>query len=107
MRPVVLAVLGPTASGKSSLGLALATRVPLARAGDGVTAEFTLEAERTATFLLRQIEAGAECGKPLSEREQRPLRLAQVAEKCATREQQRASQVARGLFGVRLARAIE
>jgi len=63
----------------ASLGLALATRVPLARAGDGVTAEFTLEAEGTATFLLRQIEAGSECGKPLSEREQLDLLNATIA----------------------------
>jgi len=62
-----------------ALTLALATRVPLERDGHGVTAEFTLRADQTATFLLRQVEAGSECGTPLSEREQLELLNATIA----------------------------
>ena len=51
----------------ASLSLALSTRVPLERDGDGVSASFTLNADQTATFVLRQIERGSDYGKPLSE----------------------------------------
>jgi GH15 family glucan-1,4-alpha-glucosidase len=51
------------ASARLSLGLA--STVPLQEDGDGVVAEFTLEAGQTANFLLQEIPAGSGCGEAL------------------------------------------
>ncbi len=40
------------------LGLGLATRVPLEQRGDGIVAEFTLQEEQKAVFVLRETEGG-------------------------------------------------
>ena len=53
----------------SSLSLGLATHIPLELQGSGVCAEFTLQEEETATFVLREIEPGAGCGLPMTEAE--------------------------------------
>ncbi|MCA1738097.1 MAG: glycoside hydrolase family 15 protein, partial [Actinobacteria bacterium] len=55
------------------LSLGLATTVPLKRQGDGAVAEFTLQEEQTAVFVLREIEAGAGCGVSFSESEEEEL----------------------------------
>ena len=55
------------------LGLGLATRVPLQRRGDGVTADFTLEEGESAVFVLRKIEPWSGCGDSFSEREEEDL----------------------------------
>ena len=55
------------------LCLGLATRVPLEQLGNGVVAEFTLQEEQTAVFVLREIEAGAGCGVSFSESEEEDL----------------------------------
>ena len=55
------------------LGLGLVTAVPLERRGDGVVAEFTLQEEQTAVFVLREVEAGAGCGVSFSESEEEEL----------------------------------
>jgi GH15 family glucan-1,4-alpha-glucosidase len=52
----------------SGLTLELATRVPLTRDGDGVSATVTLAEGETATFLLQALEPGEE-GGPLPEAE--------------------------------------
>jgi pentatricopeptide repeat protein len=55
------------------LSLGLATRVPLQRQGDGVTAEFTLEEGESAVFVLRKVEPQSGCGASFSEREEETL----------------------------------
>ena len=51
------------------LSLGLATRVPLKQNGNGVIAQFKLKEAQTATFLLQDVEGGADCGAVLSEPE--------------------------------------
>jgi GH15 family glucan-1,4-alpha-glucosidase len=48
------------------LSLGLSSQVPLEANGAGVRAEFTLEEGQTAVFVLRQIDAGDDCGPCLS-----------------------------------------
>ena len=55
------------------LGLELTTRIPLEQQGNGVIAEFTLQEEETALFVLREIESGAGCGVTFSEPEEEEL----------------------------------
>jgi GH15 family glucan-1,4-alpha-glucosidase len=57
----------------SGLCLALATKIPLEQSGTGVAAEFMLQEEQTAIFVLREIEAQAGCGVSLSEHEEEEL----------------------------------
>ena len=57
----------------SGLYLELATQIPLELSGTGVDAEFTLQEEQTAIFILREIEAEAGCGVSLSEHEEEEL----------------------------------
>jgi len=52
-----------------TLSLGLATRVPLKEEGTGASAEFRLEQDQTATFLLQDIPPESGCGISLSERE--------------------------------------
>ena len=52
-----------------TLNLGLSAEVPLNIEGGAVTAEFTLEEGHTTTFVLREVEAGAGCGTPMSERQ--------------------------------------
>src|SRR3712207_122106 len=47
-------------SGQLSLGLA--TDVPLRSEGDRAVADFSLQDEQMAVFVLREIESGADCG---------------------------------------------
>jgi pentatricopeptide repeat protein len=58
-------------SGQLSLGLA--TDVPLRSESNRVVAEFSLQEEQMAVFVLREIESGADCGLSLSEREEEEL----------------------------------
>jgi GH15 family glucan-1,4-alpha-glucosidase len=46
--------------------LGLATHVPLKRNGRGVVADFTLQDQETAEFVLREIESDDGCGRPFS-----------------------------------------
>ena len=55
------------------LSVGLATNAPLRLKASGVYAEFILQEEETMTFLLQEIEAGAECGSPLAEAEAEEL----------------------------------
>ncbi len=55
------------------LSVGLATSLPLKQKGSGVYAEFTLQEEETMTFLLQEIDAGADCGSPLAEAEAEEL----------------------------------
>jgi GH15 family glucan-1,4-alpha-glucosidase len=48
------------------LSLGLATGVPLTQDNGGAVADFTLESEQTADFVLRAMEPGDGCGEPLS-----------------------------------------
>jgi len=64
-------------SGQLSLGLA--TDVPLQAEGNRAVAEFSLREEQMAVFVLREIEAGADRGFSLSEREEEEL-FAQTVE---------------------------
>jgi GH15 family glucan-1,4-alpha-glucosidase len=57
----------------SGLSLELAMKIPLKQSGTGVAAEFTLQEEQTAIFVLREIEAEAGCGGSLSEQEEEEL----------------------------------
>ena len=57
----------------SQLGLGLATRVPLEQRGSGAVAEFTLQEEQVAVFVLQELEAGAGCGVSFSEQEEEKL----------------------------------
>jgi GH15 family glucan-1,4-alpha-glucosidase len=52
-----------------NLSLGLATNVPITKDGNGVVAEFELNADQTATFYLREIKKGAHCGPAPSEKE--------------------------------------
>lgn len=47
------------------LSLGLVTDIPLQQDERGVFAEFTLEANQTAVFVLRQLETDSDCGAPL------------------------------------------
>jgi pentatricopeptide repeat protein len=58
-------------SGQLSLGLA--TDVPLRSESNRVVAEFSLQEEQMAVFVLREIESGADCGLSLSERQEEEL----------------------------------
>ncbi|MFQ5572362.1 MAG: glycoside hydrolase family 15 protein, partial [Rhodothermales bacterium] len=51
------------------LSVGLATRIPLKQAANGVSAEFTLHEGQTATFILREVDRGGDCGALLSEAE--------------------------------------
>jgi GH15 family glucan-1,4-alpha-glucosidase len=64
-------------SGQVSLGLA--TDVPLQAEGNRAVAEFSLREEQMAVFVLQEIEAGADRGFSLSEREEEEL-FAQTVE---------------------------
>jgi GH15 family glucan-1,4-alpha-glucosidase len=64
-------------SGQVSLGLA--TDVPLRAEDNRAVAEFSLREEQMAVFVLREIEAGADRGFSLSEREEEEL-FAQTVE---------------------------
>jgi len=46
----------------AALSLGLATDVPLVRAGTGVEAEFVLQEDESAVFVLRRVAAGEGCG---------------------------------------------
>ncbi|MCI0486387.1 MAG: glycoside hydrolase family 15 protein [Blastocatellia bacterium] len=52
-----------------ALSLALTSRIPLERDGNGVIADFTLKEGETATFLFQEVEPGTGCGVSLSEEE--------------------------------------
>ncbi|MFQ5683056.1 MAG: glycoside hydrolase family 15 protein [Candidatus Binatia bacterium] len=55
------------------LSLGLATRIPVKQSSRGITAEFTLQEGQTATFVLRDVEAEADCGLAISEGESADL----------------------------------
>ncbi len=55
------------------LGLGLATTIPLTLQGNGAVAEFTLQEEEAALFVLREIESGADCGVTFSAAEEEKL----------------------------------
>jgi GH15 family glucan-1,4-alpha-glucosidase len=61
-----------------ALSLSLTAPVSFARAGDGVIAEFTLNEEESATFVLRQVDPGSEQDARLPERELRDLITATI-----------------------------
>ncbi len=52
-----------------SLSLALTSRIPLRKEGNGAVAEFTLQEGETAAFVLRENEPGTQCGAMISEEE--------------------------------------
>ena len=58
-------------SGQLSLGLA--TDVPLKSESNGAVADFSLQEEQMAVFVLREIESGADCGLSLSEQQEKEL----------------------------------
>src|SRR3712207_1517081 len=58
-------------SGQLSLGLA--TDVPLKSESNGAGADFSLQEEQMAVFVLREIESGADCGLSLSEQQEKEL----------------------------------
>jgi GH15 family glucan-1,4-alpha-glucosidase len=58
-------------SGQLSLGLA--TDVSLRSEGDRAVADFSLQDEQMAVFVLREIESGAGCGVPFSKSEEEEL----------------------------------
>ena len=53
----------------SRQGLSLATRVPLKKSGKGVKADFTLQEDQGATFVIRDIPQGTEIRHSISEDE--------------------------------------
>ena len=55
------------------LSLGLTASVPLEQQGSGAVAEFTLQEEQAAVFVLQEIEAGAGCGVSFSEQEEEEL----------------------------------
>jgi pentatricopeptide repeat protein len=57
----------------AQLSLGLATDVPLRSESNRAVAEFSLQEEQMAVFVLRQIESGADCGLTLSERQEQEL----------------------------------
>ncbi len=57
----------------AQLGLGLATTIPLTQQGNGAVAEFTLQEEETALFVLREVESGAGCGVTFSAVEEEKL----------------------------------
>lgn len=50
----------------AQMSLGLATEIPLQASSQGVTAQFTLQEEETAVFVLQGIESGSGCGLPIS-----------------------------------------
>jgi GH15 family glucan-1,4-alpha-glucosidase len=58
-------------SGQLSLGLA--TDVPLKSESNGAVADFSLQEEQMAVFVLQEIESGADCGLSLSEQQEKEL----------------------------------
>ncbi len=52
-----------------ALSMGLAAPVPLHEVGDGVSSEFVLQEDQTATFVLGQIPVGSDCTAGLSEEE--------------------------------------
>jgi GH15 family glucan-1,4-alpha-glucosidase len=58
-------------SGQLSLGLT--TDVPLKSESNGAVADFSLQEEQMAVFVLREIESGADCGLSLSEQQEKEL----------------------------------
>ena len=57
----------------SDLSLGLASFFPLQQEGDGSCAEFTLQEEQSTVFVLREIEAGEDCGVCLSTTEEEEI----------------------------------
>ena len=57
----------------SQFSLGLATRIPMEQQDGGAVAEFTLQEEETAVFVLREVPRGAGCGVSLSERQEEAL----------------------------------
>jgi len=55
------------------LSLGLTTSMPLKQQGTGVSAQFTLQEEETATFVLQEIEPGVDSGLPMTEEEAEEL----------------------------------
>jgi len=55
------------------LNLGLATSTPLKSHANGAIADFTLQEGQTATFILQDVERGADCGLGLSEAESTEL----------------------------------
>jgi GH15 family glucan-1,4-alpha-glucosidase len=58
-------------SGQLSLGLA--TDVPLKSESNRAVADFSLQEEQMAVFVLREIESGSDCGLSLSEQQEKEL----------------------------------
>ena len=61
------------------LSLGLATRIPLKRHENGVSAQFTLQEGQSTTFILQDTNSGHECGLPLSEPEAEELFVKTIA----------------------------
>jgi GH15 family glucan-1,4-alpha-glucosidase len=57
----------------SDLSLGLASFIPLQQEGDGAFAEFALQEEQSTVFVLREIEAGEDCGVCLSTTEEEEI----------------------------------
>jgi GH15 family glucan-1,4-alpha-glucosidase len=55
------------------LSLGLASFFPLRQEGDGILAEFTLQEEQSTVFVLREIEAGEDCGACFSTMEEQEI----------------------------------
>ena len=55
------------------LSLGLASSFPLEQWGSGTTAEFTLQEEQSTVFVLREIEAGEDCGVYFSTMEEEEI----------------------------------
>src|SRR5918998_211003 len=66
-------VPGGATFASSDLSLGLASFVPLRQEGDGAFAEFTLREEQSTVFVLREIEAGEDCGVCLSTTEEEEI----------------------------------
>jgi GH15 family glucan-1,4-alpha-glucosidase len=62
----------------SDLDLGLASFFPLEQEGNGAVAEFTLQEEQSAVFVLRQVRAEDDCGVCFSETEEEELFLRTV-----------------------------
>ncbi|HWS82553.1 MAG TPA: glycoside hydrolase family 15 protein [Rubrobacter sp.] len=66
-------VPGGVTFASSDLSLGLASLIPLQQEGDGSCAEFTLQEEQSTVFVLREIEAGEDCGVCLSTTEEEEI----------------------------------
>jgi GH15 family glucan-1,4-alpha-glucosidase len=66
-------VPGGVTFASSDLSLGLASFIPLQQEGDGSCAEFTLQEEQSTVFVLREIEAGEDCGVCLSTTEEEEI----------------------------------